>query len=207
MDIPLEIVFHNIGPSTEIEALIRQHAQKLEKLYPHMIGCRVSVEMLHKQHRHGNVPEVHVAMRVPGREIVVSREPHKVRQRRVAPTVESSIKDAFRAAGKRLKDFKQQQYGDVKAKEMAMAIQGHVAQLVAEKDYGFIATGNGEELYFHRNSVADGGFDALHKGDAVQYSVLAGDKGPSAGRVWRTAEANVSERVRRDNESSIAGKG
>ena len=202
MDIPLEISFHNVSPSDKIEMLIREHVQRLEKIYPHLVGCRVSVEVPHKQHHSGNIPEVHIALRVPGREIAVSREPHKAKQRRATLNIQSSMKDAFRAAEKRLKDFKQQQYGEVKAKEMP--IQGTIAQLIAEKNYGFIATGNGEELYFHRNSVADGGFDNLHEGDAVQYSVVMGDKGPSAGRVWRTAEANVSERIRRENENRLA---
>jgi cold shock CspA family protein/ribosome-associated translation inhibitor RaiA len=202
MDIPLEIVFHNIRPSAEVEALIREHVARLEKLYPHLIGCRVSVEMLHKQHRTGNVPEVHIAIRVPGKEIAISREPQKAKQRRAAPNVHTSIKDAFRAAEKRLKDFKRVQYGDVKVKEAPL--QGYVVTLEAEKNYGFIAIGNGEELYFHRNSVADDGFDALHEGDAVQYTVVAGDKGPSAGRVWRTAEASISERMRQQNGLGVS---
>jgi cold shock CspA family protein/ribosome-associated translation inhibitor RaiA len=197
MDIPLELAFHNVDPSAEIEALIREHVARLEKLYPHLIGCRVSVEMLHKQHKTGNVPEVHIAIRVPGREIAISREPHKAKQRRAAPNIHTSVKDAFRAAEKRLKDFKRMQQGDVKVKEAP--IQGYVITLEAEKNYGFIATGNGEELYFHRNSVADDGFDDLREGDAVQYTVVAGDKGPSAGRVWRTAEASISERMRQEN--------
>ena len=197
MDIPLEITFHNLAPSQEIEVLVGEHVGRLEKLYPHLVGCRVSVEVPHKQHRTGNVPEVHIAIRVPGREIAISREPHKAKQRRAGSNVHTAIKDAFRAAEKRLKDFKRVQYGDVKVKEAP--VQGYIAQLIAEKNYGFIATGNGEEIYFHRNSVADGGFDDLREGDAVQYTTVAGDKGPSAGRVWRTAEANVSERLRRDN--------
>jgi cold shock CspA family protein len=198
MDVPLEIAFHNTEPSTETESLIREHVDRLEKLYPHLVGCRVSVEMPHKQHRSGNVPEVHIALRVPGREIAISREPHKARLRRALPNIETSIKDAFRAAEKRLKDFKQQQYGEVKAKELPL--QGRIAQLIAEKNYGFIGTGNGEELYFHRNAVAGEAFDELQEGDVVQYSVAIGDKGPSAGRVWRTAETRGGEGVRRDIE-------
>jgi cold shock CspA family protein/ribosome-associated translation inhibitor RaiA len=204
MDIPLEIAFHNVEPSAEIEALIRKHVGRLEKLYPHLIGCRVSVEMPHKQHRNGNVPEVHIAIRVPGREIAISREPHKARQRHAAPNVHTSVTDAFRAAEKRLKDFKDLQYGEVKMKEAP--IQGYISQLVAEKNYGFIATGNSEELYFNRNAVADDAFDALRKGDAVQYSVVAGDKGPSAGRVWRTDEANRSERMEQENGLEASSK-
>lgn len=198
MDIPLELAFHNVESSAEVEAEIREHVAKLEKLYPHLIGCRVSVEMLHKQHRTGNVPEVHIQLRVPGREIAISREPQKAKQRRAQPNVHTAITDAFRAAEKRLKDFKRVQYGEVKPKEAPL--QGYIASLEAEKNYGFIATGNGEELYFHRNSVADGGFDDLREGQAVQYAVVAGDKGPSAGRVWRTAEADLTERLRRENE-------
>ena len=133
MDIPLEIAFHNVDPSVDIESIIRQHVDRLEKLYPHLIGCRVSVEMLHKQRRNGNVPEVHIAMRVPGREIAVSREPHKAGLRHAAPNVHTSIKDAFRAAEQRLKDFKQQQYGEVKTK--GVPVQGYVAQLIAEKKH------------------------------------------------------------------------
>ena len=197
MDIPLEIAFHNIDPTAETESLIREHVDRLEKLYPHLVGCRVSVEMLHKQHRSGNVPEVHIAIRVPGREIAISREPHKPALRHAAPNVHTSIKDAFRAAEKRLMDFKQQQYGEGKAREVP--IQGRIAQLIAEKNYGFIATGDGEELYFHRNAVADGGFDELREGDSVQYSVAIGDKGPGAARVWRTAEANAPELGRYDS--------
>ena len=202
MDIPLEIAFHNIEPTAEIETLVREHVSRLEKLYPHIVGCRVSVEMLHQQHRTGNVPAVHIAIRVPGREIAVSREPHKARQRRASPDVHTSVKDAFRAAEKRLKDFKELQYGEVKTKEMP--IQGYVSELIAEKDYGFIATGNGEELYFHRNAVADGGFEELREGEAVQYSVVAGDKGPSAARVWRTSEAKLSEHLRQENTSELS---
>jgi|SRR6185437_6822795 len=198
MDIPLEIAFHNVEPSAEIEALIREHVRRLEKLYPHLVGCRVSIEMLHKQHRNGNVSEVHIAIRVPGRELAISREPHKTKQRRAAPNMHTSVKDAFRAAEKRLRDFKDLQYGEIKTKEMPL--QGYISQLVAEKNYGFIATGNGEELYFHRNAVANGGFEGLRQGQAVQYSMVVGDKGPSAGRVWRTTEANVAERMRKDND-------
>ena len=52
--------------------------------------------------------------------------------------------------------------------------------VVAEADYGIIASSDGREIYFHRNSVADGGFDVLHKGQEVRFSETEGDKGPQA---------------------------
>ena len=131
MEIPLEIKFHDVPASDEIEAVIREHVARLEKLYPRMIGCRVAVEMRHKQHRTGNVPEVHIEIRVPQREIVVSREPHHAKQRRAAPNTHTTIRDAFKAAEKRLKEFKRQQNGEIKVKEAPL--RGYVSQLIAEK--------------------------------------------------------------------------
>src|ERR1043165_2292898 len=95
MEIPLEITFHDVPASDEIEALIREHVARLEKLYPRMVGCRVAVEMRHKQHRTGNVPEVHIEMHVPQRDIVVSREPRHARQRRAAADLHTPIHIGF----------------------------------------------------------------------------------------------------------------
>ncbi|HEY4114772.1 MAG TPA: HPF/RaiA family ribosome-associated protein [Rhizomicrobium sp.] len=194
MDIPLEIVFHGMKPSAAVEALVREHVGKLEKRFEHIIGCRVAIEIPHRQHRTGNVPEVHIEIRVPRKELVISREPHKVKDRRAKIDVNAVLKDAFGAAEKQLTEYKRQLNGDVKPKDAPLG--GYVSELIAEKSYGFIATGAGEDLYFHRNSVADDGFDDLREGDAVQYTVVPGDKGPGAGRVWRTAEANVATRAR-----------
>ena len=36
------------------------------------------------------------------------------------------------------------------------------------------------EIYFHRNSVADGKFDILEVGQEVRFSEALGDKGPQA---------------------------
>jgi cold shock CspA family protein/ribosome-associated translation inhibitor RaiA len=201
MDIPLEIVFQGLKPSAKIEALVREHMAKLEKRFEHIIGCRVSIEIPHRQHRRGNVPEVHIEIRVPRKELVISREPHKAKERRANTDVSAVLKDAFSAAEKQLTEYKRQLNGDVKPKDAPLG--GHVSELIAEKNYGFIATGVGEDLYFHRNSVADEAFDTLHQGDAVQYTIVLGDKGPSAGRVWRAAEANFANRKREEAETHL----
>jgi cold shock CspA family protein len=36
-------------------------------------------------------------------------------------------------------------------------------------DYGFILSPDGNEIYFHRNSVTNGGFDKLAVGDEVRF--------------------------------------
>jgi ribosome-associated translation inhibitor RaiA len=75
MDTPLEIVFHNMPSSPTLEGDIRKRVGKLDRLYEHLIGCRVSVEQLHRRHQTGNLYDVHIDMRVPGNEIAVSHEP------------------------------------------------------------------------------------------------------------------------------------
>lgn len=189
MQTPLEIAFHNMQPSESVEAEIRKRAAKLEKMYERLVGCRVSVEGLHKQHRTGNVYEVHIEMMVPGQNLVVSKEPHKAKERYANPDVYTSIRDAFKSAERQLIDFKERQRGEVKPHDAMF--QGSVAQLNPGEDHGFILTHTGTQLYFHRNSVMNNGFDLLKRGDAVHFVEAAGDTGPTASKVWRGPEHHM----------------
>jgi ribosome-associated translation inhibitor RaiA len=104
----LQIVFHNMKPSPALAADIRKRVAKLEKLYGRLTSCRVSVEALHRQHRTGNVHEVHIEIEAPGGRIVVSHQPHHISERHRKPTARASIHDAFKTAEQQLKDFKAQ---------------------------------------------------------------------------------------------------
>jgi ribosome-associated translation inhibitor RaiA len=104
----LNIVFHNMKPSPALAADIRKRVAKLEKLYGRLTSCRVSVEALHRQHRKGNVHEVHIEIEAPRRRLVVSHEPHRFSERHRKPTARNSIHDAFKTAEERLKEFKTQ---------------------------------------------------------------------------------------------------
>jgi hypothetical protein len=95
-------------PSAALAADIRKRVAKLEKLYGRLTSCRVSVEALHRQHRTGNVHEVHIEIDAPKGRIVVSHEPHHFSERRRKPTARGSIHDAFKTAEERLKEFKAQ---------------------------------------------------------------------------------------------------
>src|SRR3954452_6818303 len=87
MEIPVEIVFHNMPSSPAVEQEIRDRVEKLDRMYNHLIGCRVSVEHLHRQHRTRKVYEVHIGSRVPGEDVVARREPHHARERYSDPDV------------------------------------------------------------------------------------------------------------------------
>lgn len=180
MQTPLEITFHNLPSSEWVERQIRQRVEKLEKRYPRLVGCRVSVEALHHQHQTGNIYEVHIDLKLPGGELAVSREPHRAKEKYAHPDLRQSLRDAFAAAERRLAGYKEQQAGDVKTHEAPFA--GEIAQLYA--DHGFILTGAGAQLYFHRNSVMNADFAKLKRGDIVHYVPADGDTGPTAYKVW-----------------------
>jgi len=181
MERPLEIAFHGLDASPSIEAEIRRHVEKLEKRFPRLIGCRVTVEAMHRQHDLGNIPEVHVVLSVPGRDLAVSREPGGRHRPRVTD-LHGSVRDAFRAAERQLESHKWAAREDTTA-PTAHALAGTVAQIEPGADHGFLLTPAGTQLYFHRDSVTNGRFEDLREGERVHYVEEEGDAGPVAAKV------------------------
>ena len=119
MDIPLELAFHNMAPSDALKAAVAREVARLERFSDHIIGCRVVIEMPHKRHRLGsNAPDVHVLLRVPGREIVVTRELSRGGAKKPAANAYAVLKDAFEAVQQRLKDYRRQIQGEIKFKSV-----------------------------------------------------------------------------------------
>jgi cold shock CspA family protein len=136
------------------------------------------VERPHRQHHKGTLFHVRIDLRVPGRELVVNRDPT---EHHAHEDVYVAIRDAFDAARRQLEDHAREMRGGVKSHEPTP--QGRVARLHAQQGFGFIETPAGRELYFHANSVIDGTFDALRVGDEVRFSEEAGERGPQASTV------------------------
>lgn len=117
MDIPLELSFHNMESSDALKAAVREHVNKLEQFHDHIIGCRVVIEMPHRsQKASGNPPDVHIVVRVPGKEIVVSRELAHGGHKKAATDAYAVLDSAFLVAQKQLKDHRRISHGDVKRK-------------------------------------------------------------------------------------------
>lgn len=58
-----------------------------------------------------------------------------------------------------------------------------VIKKLAEKGYGFINTGNNQDLFFHSSSVQDVTFADLYVGQKVAFTEGRGPKGPCAEQV------------------------
>jgi cold shock CspA family protein len=94
-----------------------------------------------------------------------------------------AIRDAFDAARRRLQDHMRRLDGQLK--QHAVPSIGRIVRVFAERDYGFLETESGDEVYVHRNAVVGGGFDKLKVGGRVRYVVdpEEGQKGAQASTV------------------------
>jgi cold shock CspA family protein/ribosome-associated translation inhibitor RaiA len=178
--LPLQITFRHMESSDALASRIRGRSEELALLFDRITACRVVVECRHPRRRQGNLFRVRVEIVVPGREIIVGRDPAAQHEHEDAHV---AVRDAFDATRRMLEDYVRQGRGD--GKLHAVPDHGRVARLLPHEDYGFIATADGSEIYFHRNSVADGGFDKLAVGDEVRFVAQYAEsaQGPQASTV------------------------
>jgi ribosome-associated translation inhibitor RaiA len=95
-------------PSLELEALIRERAERLELLHQHIIGCRVTVDLQSHTHHSGNIPEVHIEIQILGKILVVNHE------RSREGDALTAVHDAFNAATRQIKEYKARKADHVK---------------------------------------------------------------------------------------------
>ena len=63
--------------------------------------------------------------------------------------------------------------------------QGTVKWFNAKKGYGFISDAEGKDIFVHFSALNMEGFKELKDGEAVEFDVVEGDKGPQAANVTR----------------------
>ena len=173
MQIPLQIVTRGLPHSDALEARIRAKLAKLDQFHPHVISCRVTVEELQKHRHQGRPFQVRIDVRVPGREIIASRDHDE--------DVYVALRDAFGAAKRQLEDIVRVRRGDVKLHQVAE--HGRVLRMFVEDGCGFIAVPDGRELYFSRDNVVHPSFEQLNVGTEVQFIEEMAVDGPQAKRV------------------------
>jgi len=187
MQLPLQITAHNVALGTASRALIRKAVGKLETFSGRITACRVIVEV--PQRFPAGPPitfNVRVDLTVPGDEIVVTHQGDA--------DLETAIQNAFDAAGRRLQDYVRTQEPQSPTARAETA-HGWVVRLFPYEGYGFLTTPDSREIYFHRNSVRHGAFDALEVGTSVRFAEEQGEKGPQASTV--TVVARRAQRAKR----------
>lgn len=186
MQVPLEIAFHNMDSSDWAEQEIRSRVADLESIYDRIVSCRVRVEQRATNNNGTIPPVVHIEMGIPGRkDLVVSHEPDHLQQKFQRPDLRNAINEAFRIAERQLRAYKDKLKDHTKEARHEADHQnlGQVTELNPDRDFGFLLTKEGGQLYFHRNSLLNGDFDALKLREEVYYVEAVGDTGPIATKV------------------------
>lgn len=109
MQRPLQVVFRDMPSSEAVETHIREKAEKLQSFYPHIIGCKATVEIVGKHKHQGQLFNVRLDISVPGNELVVNRDRHE--------DIYVSLRDAFDAAKRQLEEYGRRQRGEIKSHE------------------------------------------------------------------------------------------
>jgi ribosomal subunit interface protein len=172
---PLQVSYRDITPSDAIEAVVHERSAKLDRFFNGITSCRILVESSHRRRHRGRLYHVRVELAVPGRVIVVNRAPQ---QHHEHEDVHVAIRDAFDAIRRRLEDYVRESRGFTKTH--AEPAEGRIARLFLREGYGFIATSDGREVYFHRNAVLGELFDSLGLGTVVRFAEELGVRGPQA---------------------------
>lgn len=68
-------------------------------------------------------------------------------------------------------------------KGMYGCMQGKVKWFNAEKGYGFIEREDGGDVFVHYSAIKSEGFKTLDEGQAVEFDIVDGDRGPQAANV------------------------
>lgn len=191
MDVPLELSFRNMDPSDAVETRVRERVDKLETFFGRINSCRVVVEAPHRSRRKGKIYHVRIEIGVPGRTLVVDRDPGK---HHAHEDVYVAVRDAFDAARRQLEDHSRKVSGKIKTHEVPT--HGAVSILNGLQGYGIVTLSDGQEIYFHRNSVVNDGFAQLNVGDQVRLVVAEGEseKGPQASTVTPIGKHHLTER-------------
>ncbi len=112
MDVPLEIVLKNVKNKSEIEAVVYEKIEKLEKVCDHITSCHVLVEQ-NPTHQHATF-SYHIRVDVklpPHHEIVVKRDSG----RNVHEDLGAVLREAFIAVRRQVEQILDRQKSLVKA--------------------------------------------------------------------------------------------
>jgi cold shock CspA family protein len=175
VDKPLQVLFRGLEPDPDVETAARAEADKLERYFGHVVGCRVTVSMPHRHHRKGNLYHVRVELGLPGEDVVINREPA---ERHAHASWRVALRDSFDRARRVLEDRVRRMRAQVKAHEAPG--HGRVVQIDPLAGLGRIAASDGLEHTFLRSSVLGERFDELEIGAEVRFRLEEGTAGPHA---------------------------
>ncbi len=177
MYVPLELSYRNVEKTESLEQTIREQVEKLERVCDHISSCRVAVEKTGGHLQSGSPYRVRVDVNVPPSHELVARS--ELGKGNMHQDVEAIVRDVFGEVRRQVKEINERQHGHAKVHPQQQAV-ALVDRIFQDQDYGFLRTVDGQEVYFHRNSVLHGDFDRLEAGTGVNLMMEMGSNGLQA---------------------------
>lgn len=125
------------------------------------------------------------------RSLPVGRSPSRGQGMREEP-LQALIRRTFESARRELEKVVDKQRGQVKTPAQ-LQMQAVVEKIFREQEYGFMRSLEGQQIYFHRNSVLHNHWNNLTAGTIVRYTPQLGEKGLQASTVEVVNKPGVSE--------------
>jgi len=186
METPLQLEIEGFRASAHLKDLIDTNISRLERRYGRITACRAAIRAPNAHHKLGEPYFVSIWLSLPNRRDVSVKPTPRGLDRRQAD-VDFAVNDAFRRADRQLRDHVSKLKGRPKAH--VEPPKGKIARMDPSGEFGFIEDDEGREIYFHTNSLIDGG--KLKPGTRVSFHEEEGEKGPQASTV------KVAETVRK----------
>lgn len=170
----LKIEAKNLDIRKSWQEKIEDERAKLIRNYAnYVLHLRVTIEAT-PGYKEGGY-EVRLVASVPNDTVVVKRWGEMVRPLLV---------EAFDVLGMQLKEKVRKKHNHKGAKAAGATVDstasGVIRRLFPEEAYGFILTGDEQEIFFHAGALKDMSMSDLAEGDAVTLLVEEGEKGPQA---------------------------
>ncbi len=170
----LKIEAKNLDLRKSWQEKIEEERNRLTRHYANFVlHLRVTIEAT-PGYKEGGY-EVRLLATVPNDTVAVKRWGESVR---------SLMTEAFDVLGAQLKEIVKKKQNHKTAKLQGMTVDGKatgiVRKLVVDESYGFIATDDKLDVFFHANSLKDVAIGELAEGDEVLFAMEEGDKGLQA---------------------------
>jgi cold shock CspA family protein/ribosome-associated translation inhibitor RaiA len=182
MELSAKVSFRGVEPSEFVEARARERISRLSRIpgSDRIDRCEVVIEAPHHHKHKGQLYSVSIRMHAPGHDLIVD---HAGPRDQAHQDVYVALRDAFKAAERRLDDFVRRRSRQVKSHDVPD--HGKVVRLFEYDGYGFVETSDGLEVYFHEHSVIGSPFEQLTIGDEVRLELAPNesDKGPQASTI------------------------
>jgi cold shock CspA family protein/ribosome-associated translation inhibitor RaiA len=158
---------HNVDAAERARS--EEHLERLATGHTDLIDVWLDFRTT-AHHRHGG-DEITIRALVRGGEVVA---------RRVADSPKVALRDALDAFEREIRRMREARATPPRAGSVPPLL-GIVERVVRDRDFGFLLTDAGEQVYFHRNALRDElAWETIQEGQRVALEVEAGLDGPQA---------------------------